>query len=153
LDGLVIEFPALYLIAAPSTPEAVKREVLERARHGEPMTRAKALEVLEDYESRAELPSPSVARQIAIATGAHTMANTGFYMPPVSKEVSEAHALELKIFSELYDALEVIAETTVTPEEMVTLGKRHAGIDLESFAERALAWIQLLIKEVNRREG
>jgi hypothetical protein len=75
LHDLEIDVSALYLIAAPSTPEPVHREVIERAKRGEPMTRAKALEVLEHYEIREELPSPAVARQIAIATGATWTSN------------------------------------------------------------------------------
>ena len=50
--NLEIDVSALYLIAAPSTPEHVVQVVIERARSGEPMTRAKAEEVLEDYRRR-----------------------------------------------------------------------------------------------------
>jgi hypothetical protein len=51
-SDLEIDVSALYLIAAPSTPEHVVQVVIERARSGEPMTRAKAEEVLEDYRRR-----------------------------------------------------------------------------------------------------
>jgi hypothetical protein len=86
LNNLEIDVSALYLIAAPSTPEPVVREVIQRAEKGEPMTRAKAEEVLEDYRRRNELPSPGVARSIAIATGKHTAADNGYYIPPVTHE-------------------------------------------------------------------
>jgi hypothetical protein len=36
--NLQVDVSALYLIAAPSTPEPVEREVIERAKRGEPMT-------------------------------------------------------------------------------------------------------------------
>src|SRR5262245_16566622 len=43
-----IDVSALYLIAAPKTPEPVRAEVIRRAQNGEPMTRAKAIEILAD---------------------------------------------------------------------------------------------------------
>jgi hypothetical protein len=39
LANLEIDVSALYLIAAPSTPEPVRQEVIERAQQGEPITR------------------------------------------------------------------------------------------------------------------
>jgi hypothetical protein len=47
---LEVDVSCLYLIAAPSTPEPVQREVIERATRGEPMTRAKAVEALEEVQ-------------------------------------------------------------------------------------------------------
>jgi hypothetical protein len=44
--NLNIDVSVLYLIAAPSTPEPVRREVIERAKRGEQMSRTKAIEVL-----------------------------------------------------------------------------------------------------------
>lgn len=111
LNNLVIDVSALYLIAAPSTPKPVVKEVIKRAERGEPMTRAKALEVLEDYKSRVELPTPSVARQIAIATGAATAASNNTYVLPISKEAEEALGCEMQRVSELYNAMELLATT------------------------------------------
>jgi hypothetical protein len=56
---LEIDASALYLIAAPSTPEPVRREVLERAK-SEPMTHAEAKRLLYEYQGRMELPTPCV---------------------------------------------------------------------------------------------
>jgi hypothetical protein len=89
LCNLEIDVSALYLIAAPSTPDIVVHEVIERAEKGEPMTRAKAEEILGDYRRRNELPSPGVARSIAVATGKHTAADNGYYIPPITRERQE----------------------------------------------------------------
>jgi len=45
LTDLTIDVSTAYLIAAPSTPTPVVEQTIERARNGEPMTRAKAIEV------------------------------------------------------------------------------------------------------------
>src|SRR5437763_147455 len=44
-DDLQIDASALYLIAAPATPEPVVVEIMKRAKAGEPMTRAKSVKV------------------------------------------------------------------------------------------------------------
>jgi hypothetical protein len=54
---LQIDVSALYLIAAPKTPEPVRKEIIELAQSGEVMTKAKAVEVLETYKKRTEIPS------------------------------------------------------------------------------------------------
>ena len=45
LTDLTIDVSTACLIAAPSTPTPVVEQAIERARNGEPMTRAKAIEV------------------------------------------------------------------------------------------------------------
>jgi hypothetical protein len=148
---LTIELSALYLISAPSTPEPVQREVIERAKRGEPMTRAKALEVLEDYKSRVELPPPSLARQIAIANGQATAASNDTYILPMSKEDEEALISEQTKIRTLYDAIKHIAQTDVTPQEMVILGRKHACRQLKDFSEAAVNWLNSLLKELHAR--
>jgi hypothetical protein len=54
---LEIDVSALYLIAAPKTPEPVRLEIIRRAQSGEVMTKAKTVEVLETYKKRTEIPS------------------------------------------------------------------------------------------------
>jgi Protein of unknown function (DUF3102) len=61
---LEIEVSALYLIAAPKTPESVRAEVIRRASQGEPMTWAKAVDVLHQYKQTCMGPPPAGARQL-----------------------------------------------------------------------------------------
>jgi hypothetical protein len=51
VTNLPIDVSALYLIAAPKTPEPVRQEIIKRAEAGESMTRAKAVEVFEEYKA------------------------------------------------------------------------------------------------------
>lgn len=154
LRNLNLDVSALYLIAAPSTPEPVKREVVERAERGEPMTRAKAIEVLQDYQSRVKLPPPAVARQIAIATGEATPASNHTYILPMSKQAEEALTEEITKANALYYAMETLAKTDVTPSEMMRLAEKHACHELRQFALGAATWLQSLLKEIEngRRE-
>jgi protein gp37 len=54
VTNLEIDVSALYFIAAPKTPEPVRQEIIKRAEAGEPMTKAKAVEVFEAYKAQAE---------------------------------------------------------------------------------------------------
>ena len=68
-SNLEIDVSALYLITSPSTPEPVRREVIERAKAGEPMTNKKAVEILSTFHKKHESPPPALAAQIAAAIG------------------------------------------------------------------------------------
>ena len=52
--NLNLDVSALYLIAAPKTPEPVRQEIIKRAEAGEPMTKTKAVAVLETYKAQAK---------------------------------------------------------------------------------------------------
>jgi hypothetical protein len=60
LNNLMIDVSALYLIAAPKTPEPVRKEMVERARAGEHVTHAQATEVLKHYEATTDILRPAV---------------------------------------------------------------------------------------------
>ena len=150
---LAIDVSALYLIAAPSTPEPVRQEVVNRAKSGEPMTRAKALEVLEEYKKRVELPTPAVARQIAIATGIPTAASNNTYVMPRTLQESRALGEEQDKIRGLYRAMEQLANPGITPSEMAVLGKKHVCRDLASRAESAAKWLLSVVKEVKHGEN
>ena len=51
---LSIDTSALYLLAAPSTPEMVRQEALERARQGEAITNSKVKTIASQYKKPAE---------------------------------------------------------------------------------------------------
>ncbi len=52
---------ALYLLAAPSTPKAVRQEAIERAQAGEPITYSTAREMVQEYRQRGFMVAFRVA--------------------------------------------------------------------------------------------
>jgi hypothetical protein len=139
--NLQIDVSALYLIATPKTPEPVREEIIKRAQSGEPMTKAKAVEVLESYKQRAEVPSPAVARKIAIATGIPTAASNNTYILPISKEAEDKLGAEQDKIRGIYSAIEVIVNAGITPEMMVRLGRKHACRFLNKWSAEASQWL------------
>jgi hypothetical protein len=152
LRNLNIDASALYLIAKPSTLEPVRREVVERAKRGEPITHAKAREVLQEYEKHEELPPPAVARQIAIALGESVAASNNLYIPPMSKEEESKQLQEQVKIRSLYNAFEMIAHAGVTPQEMAVLGGKHYCRQMREYCGRAIAWLILLQGEYAKWE-
>jgi len=148
---LEIDVSALYLIAAPATPEPVVAEVIKRAKAGEPMTRAKAVEVLKSYRARVALPPPSVARQIAIATGVPTVASTNTFVLPMSAEAERALSDEQHLIRSLYNSITAVAEMAVSPADMVVLGEKHACRELAVRTARAAKWLTAVVEEVERQ--
>lgn len=57
LINLEIDVSALYLIAAPSTPEPIRQEVLRRAENGQPVTHAGARALVERFAETGEIPT------------------------------------------------------------------------------------------------
>ena len=152
LSDLEIDVSALYLVAAPSTPAPVREEVVRRAKNGEPMTRAKAMEVLETYEARAEVPTPAVARRIAIATGVPTAASDNTYVLPMPAKQQRELGEEQRLACTLYDAIELIAKTNVTPPEMIRLGKKFFCWELREFSEAAARWLNSVVAEAGNEK-
>jgi hypothetical protein len=64
LEGLEIDISALYLIAAPKTPEPARQELLRRAEAGEAITRKKAIAAIDHYKATGSLPPDVGMRQI-----------------------------------------------------------------------------------------
>jgi hypothetical protein len=151
LRNLEIDISALYLITAPKTPEPVRQEVIERAQSGEPMTRAKAVEVLEQYRQRAEVPTPGVARQIAIGTGVPTLATNNTYVLPMSKEAEADIGREQELIRGLYSAAGEIANAGISPADMAVLGEKHFCRDLGIRAAEAGRWLLAVAEEVSKR--
>lgn len=56
LSNLSIDVSALYLIAAPSTPELVRAEVIHRAENGEHVSHRRARALVQRFEETGELP-------------------------------------------------------------------------------------------------
>jgi hypothetical protein len=145
--NLHLDVSALYLVAAPKTPESVRQEILRRAEAGEPMTKAKAVKVLEAFKAKAEIPTPAVARQIAIATGVPTAASNNKMVLPMSRRDEEALAEEQHTIRNLYSAMETLAATAVTPEQMVVLGRKHACRFLLPWSKDAAKWLSAVAEK------
>ncbi len=88
LSDLSIDVSALYLIAAPKTPEPVRQEIIYRAQTGEHITHAKAVRVRVSYEEH-EVYIPPVARQIA------TTALTQVATPSTATSTTPKHVLRV----------------------------------------------------------
>lgn len=118
--NLTIDVSSLYLIAAPSTPAPVRKELVRRASSGEQVTKGGTLAVMESYRETGSLPpaaaaltglveekrriaqqmkdrypSPVEAKQIAIQTGAHTLDSSGRYQKPLTAEAEAVRAAQM----------------------------------------------------------
>ena len=67
LVNLQLDVSALYLIAAPSTPEPVRQDVIRRAENGEPVTHAGARALVQRFAETGELPTVDVDLPTLIA--------------------------------------------------------------------------------------
>ena len=67
LQHLEIDASALYLIAAPSTPEPVREEVIRRAENGEPVNHAGARALVQRFAETGEIPDIQVSLPQMIA--------------------------------------------------------------------------------------
>jgi Protein of unknown function (DUF3102) len=64
---LEIDVSALYLIAAPKTPEPVRRQVVQRAENGEPVTHAGVRALVQRFAETGEIPDIQVSLPQLIA--------------------------------------------------------------------------------------
>jgi len=160
-SDLQIDVSALYKIAAPSTPQPVRAEVMRRAEAGERVTNEAVVAMRSRYEETGELPdseielialiadvkrenaeakrslpSPAKARQMAIASGQHTLDSTGVYRPPVTEQEQKAWDADRKRVDEIQDFLEWV-KTAPTPEDMAQIIKARGW--LKEFRGRPLA--------------
>jgi len=61
LSNIEIDVSALYLIAAPSTPEPVREEAIRRASNGEPVSHASARALVHRFAATGEIPDVKVS--------------------------------------------------------------------------------------------
>jgi len=162
---LEIDVSALYLIAAPSTPEPVREEAVRRAISGETVQHSTVREVVKQYnrtgdegiavkqlfdavvEARAQeakdrerLPSPAEARRIAIETGAHTLDRNGNYQPPMTVEAQADWRADWKKVHVLYEFLHWAGQATAE-EASETIHRHGWREEFAPFARLAAAWM------------
>lgn len=169
---LDINVSALYLIAAPKTPEPVRTEIIRRAETGEPVTHASVKAVMRQFEEtgnlpaataalstivvRAQeqkrqaeseaqviLPAPAEARRIAIATGAHTLDSTGTYQPPLTREAQDEWRQDSDRLSRLRDFIYWHQDGQDVEELTDIVIRRHWMTDFHAASlGAAIQWLQ-----------
>ena len=172
---LQVEFRALYLIAAPSTPEPVRAEAIRRAETGERVTHATVQAVVAAYEEtgdaptaigklfdvvktaqrqeaeeRKALPSPTEARRIAVETGAHTLDRNGTYQPPMTVNQQEAWRADWRRISPIADFLRWVAETgsALDAGELVTMIEARGWRKDFTRSPQAAEWLTTFTTEL-----
>jgi hypothetical protein len=175
VEHLNIDFRALYLIAAPSTPEPVRKAVIERATTGEHVSHEEVKALRKEYEETGKLPDdigkrlamvkdvkkeqaadpnplpgPAKARQMAIASGMHTRDSTGAYQPPMSVADQKVWTADLCFVSEVEDFLEWIRDSAGDPVEFADLMRRRhwQTVIAEADLSAAITWLEGLRTEL-----
>lgn len=88
VDFMNIQAKALYLLAAPSTPEAARIEAIERAQNGETITHRTAQNIVSEYRAVTPLNATRVTLQPTPANGARSFVAP--YVPSEYEEMGEA---------------------------------------------------------------
>jgi Carboxymuconolactone decarboxylase family len=143
LSDLQIDISALYLLAAPGTPEPVREAVVERAREGERITHADAKAVVQiarwvtkdaqaegrlptvsdirravrEATGTADIPTPAKARKQAAESGLMVLDNTGHYRVPPDA-IDEAKARDRPHWHEVVEAVEALSACPLTAERL-----------------------------------
>lgn len=137
-EHMEIDASAMFLIAAPSTPEAVRQEAIKVAVSGEHVSHGTVKAVIAEYnktgdadeavgqifravadakkKAAAVLPSPADARRTAIATGAHTLDRNGVYQPPVTVEQQADYKTDMMTTDPAFQFCRWVSEGIVSPE-------------------------------------
>jgi hypothetical protein len=171
---LQIEFRALYLIAAPSTPEPVRTAIIEHAESGHHVTREEVREVLEEYkrtgenparliaagmalkeqieEERDALPSPAEARRIAIETGKHTLDRNGIYQPPLTKEQQADWKADRFRIRASFDFCSWVEQGELSAKEAAAIVIARHWRMYYTKLDQAVAWLKEFAKELDCAE-
>jgi hypothetical protein len=161
---LEIDISALYLIAAPSTPEPVREEVVRVAISGERVSHGTVKAVIAQYnktgdadaavsqifravaearkEAAAVLPSPSEARRTAIATGAHTLDRNGVYQPPMTVEQQADYKADMMTTDPAYRFCQWVGDGTITPEGAARIIVKRQWKEYYRNIARAIEWLE-----------
>jgi len=176
LQQMQIDVSALYLIAAPSTPEPVREEVISRAAV-ERVTHSTVKAVLTEYRKTGDapkaagrifdavreaqqrdaiqaraLPSPAEARRTAIATGAHTLDRNGAYQPPMTVADQERWRGDLVRLAPISDFVEWAAEAPLTPAQAVALIYQRDWMKTFENTPKAARWMAQFEGELCRKQ-
>jgi hypothetical protein len=131
ISNLTIDLTALYRIAAPCTPEAVREEAIARARRGERITSALVRTILK------EKAPPQPIRVFATTAPRELV--------PVRVVVTDQPAGEATLprahldIDSVYDAIKTLAETELSPEDVSQAATEDP--ELLQMVEKAAAWL------------
>lgn len=123
LADLQIDVSALYLIAAPSTPDPARAEVMRRAESGEVVTRAGARALVKRFEESGELPEAHTSLYDLVAEQRRKM---GIPTPPLKplpppldeKRLREEYTAAMAEMTNVIQSMERIATTNYTMAEV-----------------------------------
>lgn len=169
-DSLEIDVSALYLIAAPKTPEPVRQEAVKMALSGERVTHGAVKAVIAEYnktgdvdaavgqifravtearkEAAAALPSPAEARARAIASGAHTLDRNGIYQPPVTVEQQAQARADMARTDGAFRFCRWVSVDCISPEDAARIIKQRQWKDYYRNIPRAIQWLQDLQEQL-----
>ncbi len=171
--NLEIDVSALYLIAAPKTPEPVRQQAIEVAMSGERVTHSAvkavvarfnqtgdAMEatgglfraVAEVRQQAAALPSPAEARRKAIETGAHTLDRTGTYQPPMTAEQQADFKADMMTTHPAFEFCRWVSNGAISPQGAAQIVTRRQWTQYYRDIDAAITWLEGF-KEVLRRDG
>lgn len=161
--NLEIDVSALYLIAAPKTPEPVRREAVKIAMSGEHVTHGTVKAVIAEYnktgdanvavgklfhavaearkEAAAVLPSPAEARRTAIATGAHTLDRTGVYQPPVTQEQQADYKADMALTNPPFQFCRWVNDDAISPGDAAGVITKRQWKQYYRNIDRAVKWL------------
>lgn len=110
----------LLMLTREATPEAAKKEVLTRARQGEPVDTAKAKSIIKKH-----LPPPKEANKTAKQTGKPTLASDGYlYLGGDEKQVKESTERRTVVYA-VRRAVETLAKMETTPTAFIEIALPH----------------------------
>jgi hypothetical protein len=176
LADLEIEVSALFLIAAPSTPEPVRQEVIRHAQiNTDNITHSAVKDVVVEYnktgdapaavakifdavrQSRKEaeqLPSSAEARRIAIETGKHTLDRRGTYQPPMTVKEQDEWQADMMRLEPLAQFFRWVKEEAGAANELVEIIEmRHWRTRFNQPVEPAITWLKQFERARCEREG
>lgn len=151
---LQIDVSALYLIAAPSTPEPVRAETIRRAKNGEPITHAGARALVERFRETGEIPEIEVTLPEMIAERRRALE-----LPPPARATPEEASLRRQmkensarnaVFMGIVEAVERIAQTDLATGEIARFIERFdtPDVDWEGAVGKALVRLDELAREL-----
>lgn len=163
LSNLQIDVSALYLIAAPKTPDPVRAEIIRHAEvNPDKVTHSAVRDIVVEYNKSGDapravakifdavraakeqariLPSPAEARRIAINTGKHTLDRTGTYRPPMTAEAQAAWRADMLRLEPLREFLRWIEQESGI-DEVVRILRLREWTKTFPPAGPAILWLQ-----------
>ena len=108
-------------------------------------------QAIQRLDNSTPLPTPAQARKLAIATGKAVLANNNYEIPPITEEEERRIVDELATISDFAEAVQLIAEFTMSDSDVWIQLEKYYLRDLESHLERAINRLTRLEKSRRAR--